>query len=165
MRLAETFLMELTHEAAGARKALERLPEAQFGWQPHEKSMTAGRLAGHIAEIPRWLGQIVGQHEFFMDPAEFQPNLPRNRTELLKSFDESLKAGTAALKGASDEALMANWKMKTPERTVVDMPRAAVIRAWVLNHLVHHRGQLTVYLRLLGAPVPALYGPSADEQG
>jgi uncharacterized damage-inducible protein DinB len=165
MKLAETFLMELAHEAAGARKALERVPEDKFDWQPHEKSMTAGRLAGHIAEIPGWLGEIVGKDEFFMNPSEFQPTLPKSREELLRIFDESVKSGTAALKGAPDAALMANWKMRTPEATIIDMPRAAVIRAWVLNHLVHHRGQLTVYLRLLGAPVPSLYGPSADEQG
>lgn len=165
MNLADTFLMELNHEAAGARKAIERVPEDKFDWKPHDKSMPAGRLAGHIAEIPGWMTMIVGQDEFVLDPNEFEAFNPKSRDELLKGFDENLKAGTEALKGVSNEKLMANWKMKTPETTMIDMPRVQVIRAWGLNHLIHHRGQLTVYLRLLGAPVPSLYGPSADEEG
>lgn len=165
MNLADAFLMELNHEATGARKAIERLPEGKFDWKPHEKSMAAGRLAGHIAEIPGWMTMIV-QHEVFeLDPKAFEAFNPKTRDELLRGFDENLKTGAAALKGASDEKLMGNWKMKTPEATVIDMPRVQVIRSWGLNHLIHHRGQLTVYLRLLGIAVPSLYGSSADEQG
>lgn len=165
MNLADAFLMELNHEAAGARKAIERLPEDKFAWKPHEKSMTAGRLAGHIAEIPGWIPTIIGQDVFELDPSASPSLNPKTHDELLKGFDENLKAGVQALKGASNETLMGNWKMKTPEATIIDMPRAQVIRAWGLNHLIHHRGQLTVYLRLLGIAVPSLYGPSADEQG
>lgn len=165
MNLADAFRMELQHEAAGARKTLERIPEDKFGWKPHEKSMAAGRLAGHIAEIPGWLGMIINQDVFDFDPAQFAPFEPKSRKELLQSLDDNLKTGLEALKGVPDTKMMVNWKMKTPEATIVDMPRAMVIRAWVLSHLIHHRAQLTVYLRLLGAPVPSLYGPSADEQG
>ncbi len=164
MSLADSFLMELTHEAAGARKAIERVPEDKYDWAPHEKSMKAGRLAGHIAEVPGWLVMIAGQDEFLLD-ASFVSFNPGSRDELLKTFDENLKIGSEALKAISDERMMAIWTMKSPEATIIEMPRVAVIRSWGLNHLIHHRGQLTVYLRLMGAAVPSLYGPSADEQG
>lgn len=165
MKLADSLVMELGHEAQGARKAIERVPEDKYGWAPHTKSMAAGRLISHVAELPGWLGAIIGQSEFRMDPSQMTPFIAKTRAELLKTFDDNLKAGSAALKGASDAALMQNWKMISGETTIVDMPRIAVVRTWVLNHLIHHRGQLTVYLRLLGAAVPSLYGPSADEQG
>jgi uncharacterized damage-inducible protein DinB len=164
MSLAESFLMELTHEAAGARKAVERVPEDKYDWAPHEKSMKAGRLAGHIAEIPGWVAMIAGQDEFLLD-GSFVAFDPKSRDELLKTFDENLKMGSEALKGVTDEKMMSIWTMKSPEATMIEMPRVAVIRSWGLNHLIHHRAQLTVYLRLLGVAVPSLYGPSADEEG
>lgn len=164
MKLADVFAMELNHEAQGTRRALERVPEDKFDWQPHEKSMTMGRLASHIAEVPGWLPTIIDQDSFDMDPA-MSPFIATNRADLLKNFDEGLKQGLESLKKASDEHLMKNWKMVVDGNEMINMPRAAVIRAWVLSHQYHHRGQLTVYLRLNGVPVPSLYGPSADEEG
>lgn len=164
MHLNEPMLMELDHEMGNTRKALERVDETKFGWKPHAKSMSYGRLASHIAEIPGWLNAIVGMDVFEMKSG--QPSFEAKTTkELLEHFDGGLTEARSAVKAASDEKLMGVWEMKMDGNSIIKMPRVAVIRAWVFSHMIHHRGQLTVYLRLNGAPVPALYGPSADEQG
>lgn len=164
MNLNEPLLMELEHELNNTRKALERVDESKFDWKPHEKSMTYGRLASHIAEVPGWMEMILGQDMFEMESGGQAFNA-KTSTELLTTFDDGFAKAKEMLRKATNDQLMAPWVMKVDGNTIIDMPRLAVIRAWVFSHLIHHRGQLTVYMRLNDTPVPALYGPSADEQG
>ncbi len=164
MGMIDAFAMEYQHEAATTRKVIERVPEDKFGWKPHDKSMAAGALASHITEIQGWTPDTLAHGEFKID--DYKPYVPKTKAELLQTFD-ALVAGTLkAMKGGvTDQALMAPWKMTQKGQTLLEMPKVAVIRTWVINHTIHHRGQLSVYVRLLGQPVPSIYGPSADEQG
>ncbi len=156
-------LAEFDHEMANTRKTLARIPADQLEFRPHEKSMTAIKLAGHIAEMLGWLPAVIQTPE--LDMAGWQaPPPPTNIAEVLAMFDQSLPAARAALAEATDEQMAANWTIRNGETVFLSMPRAAMIRGMVLNHLVHHRAQLSVYLRMVNVPVPALYGPSADEQ-
>lgn len=153
---------------AGARKTLERVPEDKFAWKPHEKSGTMGWLAGHIAEIPQWAVLAVRQDSFDVSPGGAQhepPPVPRSRAELLETFDKNVAAARAAIAEVEDKALSQNWSLLANGQPVLTMSRLAVLRNFVLNHLIHHRAQLGVYLRLNDIPVPAIYGPSADEAG
>ena len=154
MKMTEAFLLELEHEAANARRTIERVPEDKFGWKPHEKSMTFGRLASHIAEIPGWTVTTL-KEEVFNITGSFKAFEAGDAKTLMKMFDDQLANAKAALKEAKDEDLGKTWKMIVNGETIVEMPRAAVIRSWVLNHMIHHRGQLTVYLRENNIPVPA----------
>jgi uncharacterized damage-inducible protein DinB len=163
--IAASILGELEHEAATTRKLLERAPENQFDWKPHQKSMTLGRLASHCAETFTWLDVIVNQDVFEMDPGSYTPFQAGSQSELLEAFDANVESAKEIIRGQSDESLLKNWQMKTGGEVTIEMPRIAVIRGFVLNHLVHHRGQLSVYLRLNDIPVPSIYGPSADEAG
>lgn len=165
MKLADPFVQELDNEVKATRKCLERVPEDKFAWKPHEKSMTLGRLASHVAESLGWGVSTLESEEFAFTSGQFQAFTATNRDELLKTFDDNVAKLKRELGEASNEHLMHNWVMKMDGQTIIDMPRAAVIRSWVLNHLIHHRGQLSVYLRLIDVPVPSIYGPSADEQG
>ena len=165
MPISQQLLPEFDNEMANTRKALERIP-ADFGWKPHEKSMTLGRLATHICEIPRWGAITVNTSELDLAPPgapPYQPQTAASREDALAMFEKNAADARAALAGAADEHLMASWSLLMTGKTLFTMPRIAVLRGMVMNHLIHHRGQLTVYLRLLGVPVPALYGPSADE--
>ena len=163
MTIGNTLLQELIRETAGLRKFLDRIPEDQFAWQPHPKSMSLAMLAAHAAEIPEWAGMVVSSESFTI-PEEYKPWVPANREELLAKADEAINGAKAALASVSDADIQKDWSLIACGETVLSMPRAAVIRSMVLNHLVHHRGQLSVYLRLLDVPVPMVYGPSADEQ-
>lgn len=163
MTIGNTLLQELIRETAGLRKYLERIPEDKFGWQPHPKSMTLAALAAHTAEIPEWAGLIVSSESFTI-PDDYKPWLPANRDELLAKSDEAINAAKAAMASVSDAEIQKDWSLIACGQTAFTMPRQAVIRSMVLNHLVHHRGQLSVYLRLLDVPLPMVYGPSADEQ-
>ena len=163
--MAASILSELEQEAAITRKLLERSPEDRFDWKPHEKSMTFGRLASHCAETLKWLDVVVNQDVFEMDPGSYTPFQAGSQSELLETFDANLEAAKEVMQNQSDENLLGNWQMKTGGEVTLEMPRIAVIRGFVLNHLVHHRGQLSVYLRLNDIPVPSIYGPSADEAG
>jgi uncharacterized damage-inducible protein DinB len=163
--ISASILNELEHEAAITRKLLERAPENRFDWKPHEKSMTLGRLASHCAETFTWLDVIVNQDVFEMDPKSYTPFQAGSQAELLESFDANVESAKEVMHNQSDDNLLANWQMKTGSEVTLEMPRIAVIRSFVLNHLVHHRGQLSVYLRLNDIPVPSIYGPSADEAG
>ena len=164
LKLADPFVQELNQEVKATRRCLERVPEDKFGWKPHEKSMTLGRLASHVAESLAWGVSTLESEEFAFKSGEFQAYTAKSRDELLKTFDDNVAKLKKQLGGATDEHLLHNWVMKMDGQTIIDMPRAAVIRSWVLNHLIHHRGQLTVYLRLLDIPVPSIYGGSADEK-
>lgn len=163
--LADILLLEFDHEMGVTRRLLARVPDGEFAWKPHDKSMTLGRLAEHVAEIPTtWVTTTIEQGELDLArgrPEGYQP--PATRDELLKLFDRNVGAARAALAGRTDAELAASWTLKQGDTVVFTMPKAAVLRSYALNHMVHHRGQLSVYLRLRDVPVPAMYGPTADE--
>lgn len=163
MAFKDAILAEFDHEMATTRKLLDRVPDAQLGWKPHEKSMTLGGLATHVANIPTWTGPILQQRDF--DLATAPPPLEAfgSRAAALAHFDETVKRARAAI-DIGDGEWQAMWTLRNGEHEVFSMPRAGAFRAFVMNHGIHHRGQLSVYLRLLNVPVPAMYGPSADEQ-
>lgn len=163
MSLSAPIVMEFGHEARTTRKLLERLPDEKLGWTPHVKSMPLGRLAAHLAEIPGWFKGILEQDELDFGAAKYQPPSAASRVEALESFDGAVAAFSASLKGQSDERMMAPWRLRNGDHVFFELPRIAVVRSMVLSHMIHHRGQLAVYLRLLDVPVPSIYGPSADE--
>ncbi|WP_035358984.1 DinB family protein [Edaphobacter aggregans] len=165
--LKDLFLDELKREEAGTRKALERVPEGQNDWAPHERSMKLGYLASLVASMPGWIDAMINRDELDFAPAGENKDKPKEWTktpELLAIFDESMKKARAALESTADEHLMTNWRLKAGGRLITDEPRYVNIQNGVINHWAHHRGQLTVYLRLNEAAVPAIYGPSADER-
>ncbi len=165
MNIIDAMIQELQHEGIATRKALERVPEDKFGWKPHDKSMTLARLASHTAEIPHWAGVTLTTDEFVFDPAGYVPEVASTSKELVAMFDKYMAAAVEVMKGTSNERLMTTWRMKKGDQLIFELPRIAVLRTMILNHIVHHRGQLTVYLRLLNVPVPSIYGPSADDPG
>ena len=165
-KIAELLLAELEREAAGTRRALERVPEGRDDWKPHEKSMPLGYLATLVATIPSWVAAIVTQDQLDLAAqGEFQaPEVHTNR-ELLEAFDKALAQAREALANTTDEHLTTLWKLLVQGQVVMEVSRYEAIRDSAFNHLAHHRGQLTVYLRLNDVPVPSLYGPTADEKG
>ncbi len=163
MGLGQAMLPEFDQEMANTRKTLERVPEDKMGWKPHEKSGTMGWLANHVATIPRLAVFTIEQES--VDVTKMPRPTPVNtRKELLEAFDKHSAAARAAIAGASDERLLKPWSLFMGERTIFTLPRTAVLRSFFMNHIIHHRAQLGVYLRLNNVPVPAIYGPSADEQ-
>jgi uncharacterized damage-inducible protein DinB len=163
MAIVDALLPEFDHEMAVTRKVLERVNEAQFGWKPHEKSMTLGRLATHVAEIPRWSQTILTEPEFNMIDGQYDRSSAATVAEVLALFDAQVTAARGLLAPRTDPELMSTWTFKRNGQELFGMPRAAAWRSWVMNHVIHHRGQLSVYLRQTGSKVPAIYGPSADE--
>jgi uncharacterized damage-inducible protein DinB len=161
MKLSEPILAELKYEASSTRKVLERLPEAALSWKPHEKSRSLGELASHIAGIPGVFIAALAKDEF--DRLKMKSPPATTAVEILNVFDEGTAGAVEWLNQISDDNLRQSWRYKYGDRTIFEMPRLAVIRGMGLNHMIHHRGQLTVYLRLLNVPVPGMYGPSADE--
>ncbi len=164
MAIAQALLPEFDHEMATTRKMLERFPEDKVDWKPHETCMTLGRLAGHVAEIPAWTIPTIAQDKLELDPSTFTPSVLNSRSETLKKFDETVKAARATIAGASDEALVKPWSLVVGGKTVMTLPKAAVLRSFVMSHMIHHRGQLAAFYRIAGVPVPSIYGPSKDEQ-
>lgn len=162
--LAAALIGELQVEAATTRKCLERIPAEKFDYTPHEKSMKMGRLAVHIAEMFGWAIETVNKTELDFATMDYKPFEPQTTEELVGFFEKILLETTEALKATSDEAMMENWTLRNGDQIYFTMPRIQVLRGMVFNHIVHHRGQLSVYMRLNDIPVPALYGPSADEQ-
>jgi len=163
MSLVGALLPEFDREMATTRTVLERVPEDRFDWKPHAKSFSLGALATHVATLPVWATETLTHPDIDLDPNQAPPSALPSRKELLAAFDTNVAAARAALVGKTDAELLATWSLKRGGRTLFTMPKTAVLRSFVLNHLVHHRGQLTVYLRLLDVPVPSVYGPSADE--
>jgi uncharacterized damage-inducible protein DinB len=166
MKLSELFLPEFDQEMTTARKTLERIPEDKLSWKPHEKSMPLGRLAGHVAELAGWAVPTIDQDFLdFMPPGQppFQPTIATSRQQVLEIFDKNRDESRRAIAGASDEHLMKSWSLKRAGQTIMTMPRVSVLRSFCINHIIHHRAQLGVYLRLNDIPVPSVYGPSADE--
>jgi len=164
MPIAQSLLPEFDHEMATTRKMLERFPDEKAEWRPHETSMTLGRLAGHVSELAGWTMTTMGQDKLEMDPTRYTPAVIKSRTEAVKQFDEIVANARAAIAGASDETMMKPWTFVAGGRTVFTIPKVAVLRSFVMNHLIHHRGQLAAFYRIAGVPVPSLYGPSKDEQ-
>jgi uncharacterized damage-inducible protein DinB len=163
MGMGEPLAAELKQEAATTRRLLERVPEDKLDWRPHEKSMTLGRLAGHVAELPSLLGPVVGADELDFASGEYKPFNAASVAEILEKFDKNIADGVEGLKGMADERALDKWRLRSGDRVIFEGPRASVMRGLVLNHVIHHRGQLSVYLRLLDVPLPSIYGPSADE--
>jgi uncharacterized damage-inducible protein DinB len=166
--ISQALLPEFDMEIASTRKTLERVPEDKPDFRPHDRSMPLARLAAHVAEVPTWAIMTLTQDEFDINPAEgpkYTPFVMTTRKDLLARFDEDVKKTREALAAASDESMMKTWTMKSGGKHVMAMPRVAVLRSFVMNHMIHHRAQLGVYLRMNNVPVPSIYGPSADEGG
>jgi uncharacterized damage-inducible protein DinB len=162
MSIAQSLLPEFDHEMANTRRTLERVPENKLDYKPDPKSMSMGVLASHIAEMCGWLPSMMEGPELDIPP-DFKPFLATSRKQLLDQFDKNVAGSRAALAAAGDQALMQEWSLKFGGNAMFTMPRIAVFRSMIMSHVIHHRAQLTVYYRLNGIPVPALYGPSADE--
>jgi uncharacterized damage-inducible protein DinB len=162
MAMVDALLPEFDHEMGTTRKLLERVPEDQLDWKPHPKSFTLGELAQHVATIPMWGSVTIKQPGIDVGEAGRQPGA-KTRADLLAAFDRNVAETRAALAGVSDAELMAPWTLKNKGQTIFTQPKAGVWRGFVMSHLVHHRAQLSVYLRMHDVPLPAMYGPSADE--
>ena len=160
--IKDGLVAEYDHEMGTTRKLLERLPEAQLSWKPHEKSMSLGGLATHVANIPHWAGLILNEPFFDLAAAPPSPEAKTSREDILNLFDESTRRARVSM-DKSDAEYAARWALKRAGQEMFSMPRIAAFRSFVLSHIIHHRGQLSVYLRLNNVPVPAIYGPSADE--
>jgi uncharacterized damage-inducible protein DinB len=163
MTIAEVLLLDYDAEIANTRRLLERIPEGAPQWKPHDKSMAIGRLAVHVATLPTFGATILTTDGLNLGEAKFPSLAFESREKLLAALEETSGPARKALAAASDEYLLADWKLTWGEKVISEGSRAVLYRTMFLNHLVHHRGQLTVYLRLNDVPVPGLYGPSADE--
>jgi uncharacterized damage-inducible protein DinB len=163
MSISQSLLPEFDQEMAGTRRVLERVPADKFSWGPHEKSMNFGRLAVHLAELPSWTTMTLNTSELDFAATPYAPTQVEKTEDLLNIFDKSTSEARAALAAAGDEEFFKNWTLRNGDQTLFTLPKIAVLRSFVMNHIIHHRAQLTVYLRLNDIPVPGLYGPSADE--
>ncbi|HVM89290.1 MAG TPA: DinB family protein [Puia sp.] len=164
MSLRTSFIGELKSESAATRKILEKVPLEKADWKPHQKSMSVGRLATHIADTAHWIYTILEADEYDFGGAPYKPRVAASTEELLQILNENISRSITALEKAADEELEKSWTVKRGELIVFSMSKKVAIRCWGFNHTIHHRGQLSVYLRLLDIPVPGMYGPSADEK-
>ncbi len=166
MGLSASLLPEFDNEMVSTRRTLERVPHEKSDWKPHEKSMAMGDLATHLCNIPTWVGYTIDQDSLDLAP-EGQPlpsaESPSSQAELLATFDANVIKARATIAEASDQELFKPWTLLSNGQTIMTLPKVAVLRGFVMNHLIHHRAQLGVYLRLNDIPVPSVYGPSADE--
>ncbi len=164
MSIQTGLIAELLHEAAATKKMLERIPAENNTWKPHEKSTSLGRLATHIAEVPVWITRIIASDEFDFAAHPFKPSIAATNEELLAIFQTNLDAAAASLEATTLEEFDKIWTVKSGDTVYYQLPKKVALRSWAYSHLYHHRGQLSVYLRLLDIPVPGMYGPSADER-
>lgn len=166
MAIKDALLPEYDHELATTRRLLERVPDAEFGWRPHAKSFTLGELAGHVANIPFWCTTTVQTTVLDLDTLgeNTKAKAPASTAAMLEAFDKSVAEARSALAGCGDSEMLSPWTLKAGGQEIFTLPKIAAIRSFVMNHLIHHRGQLTVYLRLKDVPLPPIYGPTADEQ-
>jgi uncharacterized damage-inducible protein DinB len=166
MAITDALLPEFDHEMATTRRLLDRVPESQLSWTPHDKSMTLGQLAGHLANIPFWCTATLRADSLDLATLgdDARPKSPDSRASLLKQFDERVAVARDRLAASTDPELLAPWTLKNGEQEYFTMPKISAIRTFVMNHIIHHRGQLSVYLRLNNVPIPPIYGPTADEQ-
>ena len=166
MAANQALLMEFDQEMANTRKTIDRVPDGKFDWKPHAKSATLRQLALHVALFPNWMIETLKNESLDIAPPgapPYQPPKANTRKEILEIFDRDLVAARSALANASDADLAKTWTLLQGGKTIFALPRTAVMRGMVMNHMVHHRAQLGVYLRLNDIPLPAIYGPSADE--
>ena len=166
MTLTELFLNELDREVPRSRRALEQVPEGKRDWKPHDKSMAFGYLCDMVATIPSWLTMVVKQDQLDIAPKggqQFRPPESKTSSDFVRALESAAADARAAIGGTTDEFLKTRWQLLAGGQVVADMPRYEMLRD-TINHWAHHRGQMTVYLRLMGAKVPALYGPSADDK-
>lgn len=161
--IATALIAEMEQEARVSRTCLERIPPDKFDWKPHEKSMTMGRLASHIAEMFAWTPATMEKPELDFAAMDYKPLEPKTTEELIEFFDKNVAEAIQVLRNSPDERFMESWTMKNGETVYFTMPKIAVMRTFVFSHIVHHRGQLSVYMRLNDIAVPSIYGPSADE--
>ena len=161
--IKESILPEYDHEMGSTRRLLERVPDEKLSWKPHQKSMSMGGLATHLANIPSWAPTILNDSCFDLAAAPPPMQEERSRTDILARFDQNVLVARSAIAARTDPELMAGWTLKRGEYEMFTLPKVACLRTFLLNHIIHHRGQLSVYLRLNDVPVPAIYGPSADE--
>jgi len=162
MALIDGMLREFEQETQTTRRVLERVPDNQLAWRPHEKARTLGELALHVATVPGGVAELVASPSPAQAPQFTDPS-PKSASELIPALDQSIAKVKKVLGGMDDAALLATWRLMQGERELLAVPRVAMLRSVMLNHWYHHRGQLSVYLRLLDVPVPSIYGPSADE--
>ena len=162
MALIDGMLQELEQETQTTRRVLERVPNDKLAWRPHEKARTLGQLALHVASVPGGVAELVASRSPVQAPQFADPD-PKSASELIPALDRSIAKVKKVLGGMDDAALMATWRLMQGDRELLAVPRVAMLRSVMLNHWYHHRGQLTVYLRALGVPIPSIYGPSADE--
>jgi uncharacterized damage-inducible protein DinB len=167
MTMTELFLAELERESAVTRRTLERVPDGRADWKPHERSMPLGYLSALVAQLPSWTAMIINDDELDLQPPGGQPRREQplsTSRELVQTLDQGVAAAREALQHTTDEHLLTSWRLLVGGQVVSEQPRHIFLRDSVFNHLAHHRGQLTVYLRLNDAPVPSIYGPSADDR-
>jgi uncharacterized damage-inducible protein DinB len=162
--LNQPFIEELKQEAVSTKKMLERIPNDKFDWKPHEKSRTLGQLASHIADLPGFLNSVLTMDELDFAKGDYKPYETKTPEELMNLFKEKLDEVLQTLQNTSDEKMQANFTLRSGDYVIATLPRIIAVRSMALNHIIHHRGQLSVYLRLLNIPVPGMYGPSADER-
>lgn len=164
MRMIDPLLMEFDRESATTRKLLERVPSASFEWAPHKTSMTLGKLATHVATLPALVASFLHSEGFdFGAGGGAVPPTPSTSEELVASFDKAVKDAKGAMSGLDDEKAVGPWNLTSGGKVLMSMPRIALVRSFLINHSIHHRGQLSVYLRMLDVPIPSVYGPSGDE--
>jgi uncharacterized damage-inducible protein DinB len=156
-------LREFDQEMASTRKLLECVPDERLTWQPHDKSMSLARLAGHVAELPNWAVRVLETESFEITPGR-NPFIPGSSGEVMAAFEKNVSGARAAIGGATDEDMAMDWSLVMGGRKVMTLPRFLAIRSMMMNHLIHHRAQLGVFLRLNHVPIPGMYGPSADDK-
>jgi uncharacterized damage-inducible protein DinB len=162
MTIGESLLAEFDHEMAITRRVLSRVPEPAFGWKPHEKSYSLGALATHLSQLPHWGAQILERESYDLDTAS--PSAEKSTLDaVLETFDHHVMEVRRTLTRSTDAELLAPWTLKRGTQVLMSVPRSGALRSFLINHVIHHRGQMTVYLRLQGIPVPPIYGPTADE--
>jgi uncharacterized damage-inducible protein DinB len=164
MAIKDAFIAELKHESMMTKKILEKVPLEKKDWKPHDRSMSLGRLATHIAETPHWISEIIQADEFNFAGRTFSPHVAASQEKLMGIYQDTLDKAIADLEKTNDEHFGKHWVVRAGDKVMYDTPRKVAIRGWAFSHLIHHRGQLSVYLRLLDVPVPGMYGPSADER-
>ena len=168
MRIGQSMMPEFDMEMASTRRVLERIPDSKLDWKIHDKSNTIGWVANHLADIPGWVDMTISHGVFDIEPEAGQPyKSPNEQTTatIIALFDKNIAQARALLETVEDATLHEPWKLLKQGEVLLTMPRLAVLRTWVLNHSIHHRAHLCVYLRVNDIPVPGLYGPSADESG
>jgi uncharacterized damage-inducible protein DinB len=163
MAVKESLLPEFDHEMGATRRVLERVPQADLAWRPHAKSYSLGQLAYHLAHIPTWVDVTFDVAVFDIATIDARPKQPAEIAPLLTAFDANVKKARARIAEQQDPAFFATWTLKKEGHEIFTLPKVAVLRNFVMNHLIHHRGQMTVYLRLRDVPLPSIYGPTADE--